>query len=1020
MGFKSIIVSPVIRPDQDYTRRELWHLKQEIKRKFTLYGISHCNYLLLIPESSFYGYDSNFAIIDFKTKESAEKALRAVETGTITINKQQITARPLHLRNTPINILPDNCLLEIFNNLSTYEQLKLSGVCKRWADVSRQLWRKTTRIDLRENTLVHKNKQYLINSGSHLKEIYCYDDHGFKTITDHCRNVENMALEFRKYTKRKGLDQPCIRYERQALQQFSRLTRLLLKIRIPQYTYFSFLQELPRTIIEIHLFNDLDNSSTTEDRWLDREARQAKISEKRNIYGRKTLDLSGLSNIQALTLNSYHLDDDSVIGLERLKKLSHLNLDKCYLSKHLLGKLETTTNLEHLSLKLTIIDYDDMCLILKRNDHLKYLCLPLITDWKDARIWLRALRLEHLKVLCWNDADNKIRESSGASTTIEYIEHHNVGLSDRRTRLMLENFPNLKVFKRTGWWGSSSDWFISDVKQIVLARPNKAPMRYYHNSRYRRSDERYIPWENHSSDNFEHNEVVSTDDAKILRCNEWDGWYIQDSPAAGAADEELKSQQEVKSKGSDDPQESTCPSTIQELSDDSLNTIFHQLSLDNKLKAAEDCNRWKMILEQNWESCKKFDVRELSCHESRERCMIKWGKYFEEIYTYKSCGFSWLRDHCPNVKSLGLDFRVKKCKCKPLIRKERYSLRSLQPILMRLKHLTHIMLRDAPVFQSDFLENLPEGMREIHVFNRSHVRLGEHSQEEDSGVTSDLITRREISMCKYRDLRALTLVEAQAITQPYELSRKNPVKISGLENLEELIYLRMNGVAIAGESDNPLGDVKKLEYLSMPLSALSSENFQSLIGNNRHIEYLDISDDFNGVSISKLMPVFTLERLRYLRAINIPSKESELEGFKDLPQEIHFDGLQNLEIIDCQGSGGISNDLFLRILGCSLHLRVASVRVTEPDFAEELIAIAESNVMARWGRSPDIRLFLGVEGFRLCNNLELQGDGVVLSDVPHPDYYSRVEKNYWEGWRTMDGGRTTAESISGLLNVFDN
>ncbi|XP_015113253.1 uncharacterized protein LOC107038584 [Diachasma alloeum] len=1004
MGFISIVVSPVIRADQDYHRRELWHLKQEIKDVFKKYNSTTCSYLLRNFESSFYGYQDNFAIVDFKKKECAARALKAVENGEISINRLTITAKPIELTHCPIDRLPDNCLLELFEHLSTYEQLKLSSVCKRWGKVSRSLWRTTAKIDLRNKSLVHKNKKYIINSGSHLKDIYCYDDYGLKIIGDHCKNLESIAIEFRKYMTRRGLDRACIQYEGQTLQQFANLTRLMLKIRTPQYTYFSFLQNLPSTMIEIHLFNDIEKPESGRERWMIRKEKLAKFAEPRAKYGRKTLDLSRFTNLRALTLRCYHLDDDSLIGLEKLEKLICLRLDRSHMSKLTIGKLKFFTNLEHLSLKRCSVDYDDMWLILKRNRNLKYLALPQMSDfYDDEKIWLRALELEHLKVLCWVDIERKIRESSGRSTTIEYIELHDVCLSDRRTLLLLEDFPNLKVLKRTGFYGYPSDWYLSDVRNVIMSRPDKAPMRYYHEPRVRRSTERYIPFPSFNSENFEHSEVVSAEDARIFRCNEWDGWYIEDSSASPDPPKTID----------DQPVESmtTSPSIIEELSDDCLNRIFNHLPLDDELTAAEVCRRWKEVLGEKWENCKKLDVRELSCHENREKCMVQCGKYFEDVYTYKSCGFSGIKAHCPNVKSLGLDFGIKRCRCRPSSRKERYSLRSLQPTLMGLKHLCRIMLRDAPVFQSDISEHLPESLEEIHVFNRRPMSFEESTepQQEDNASVLDL--------SRYSKLRALTLIEAQV--NYLEPSRKS-VRVIGLENLEELIYLRVSRVVISEESGDPLRNVKKLEYLSMPLSTLSADNFRALIENNRNLEYLDITDNFDGVPISKFLPVLSLRRLRYLRMVNIAAPGPEHIGFHDIPEEIEIDGMQCLEIFDCKGPEGLPNDLFLRIIGASQNLKIVNVSVIDGNLAEELLAVAGSNVFARRGLNTRVKAFVGMEGFRLSRNLGLHVDGVILSEVPPQNYCVMVERSYWGGWSTQGDKGNTSNLLSELFKVINH
>lgn len=358
-----------------------------------------------------------------------------------------------------------------------------------------------------------------------------------------------------------------------------------------------------------------------------------------------------------------------------------------------------------------------------------------------------------------------------------------------------------------------------------------------------------------------------------------------------------------------------------------------------------------------------------------------------------------------NVKSLGLDFGVKRCRCTPSS-KERYSLRSLQPILMRLENLSRIMLKDAPVFQSDVLQCLPERLEEIHLFNRWSIR------SEEAGETN-------LDLSRYSKLRALTLIEVQG-----QLSSSRTTKVIGLEALEELIYLRVSGVTISEEAGDSLKNITKLKYLSIPMLTLSADQFVALIENNRNLEYLDISDDLNEVQISQFLPVLTLQRLKCLRMINTSAStpdDQDSENFLDVPAEFEFlDRMRHLEILDCEGLYALPQDLFLQLIGVSPNLKMLNISVIGAQFAEEMLAVVESNVMARRERKPDIRVYVGLRGFKLMSNLGLHAEGVTLCDVPPQKYCEIGERCHWEGWGTQDGGGSTLRLCSQLLKCIHN
>ncbi|XP_063990356.1 uncharacterized protein LOC135169346 [Diachasmimorpha longicaudata] len=990
MGFKSIIVSPVIRPDQDYHRRELWSLKQQIRSQFKKYGTTSCTYLLRNSESSFHGYRDNYAIVDFKKRECAAKALTAVENGEISINRLTITATSIELTYCPINTLPDCCLLAIFKNLSTYERLKLSSVCKRWSEVSRFLWRTTTKIDLRNNSRVNQNKKYIMNSGSHLRDIYCYDNHGLKIIGDNCKNLENVAIEFRKYTTRNGLDYPCIKYHSQTLENFSNLTRLMLKIRTSQYAFFSFLQNLPSTMIEIHLLNGFPDVDVFSLQWSDRDPALKNFSNLREIYGRKSLDFTRFTNLRALTLKRYHFTEDSLIGLETLEKLTCLCLDNSKLSQIHSEQLKLLRNLERLSLRRVTMKYEDIAVILMNNPMLKYLALPkMANEMLNERAWQSALELRHLKVLSWVDIENKIRET-GSSTTVEYVELHNVTLSDRRTTQLLDNFPMLKCLKKTGTY--YSNYSTSTIAFFIERRVDKSPFKYYH-------DPVRMTLNPFGSENFTPSEVVSAEDGRLFRCNEWDGWYIEDSPDIRALRKPLD----------EAPMEpmTTISLMLEKLPDNCLKRIFYHLPLDDKLTAADVCRRWKKLLGENIEKCRKLDVRELSSHENMKKCIAQYGKYLHDIYIYKSCDLSTIKTHCPNVTDLKVDFTMKECKCKRRWRKEGYNFFRLEPMLMEFKNLRRVMLKDAPIFQTNLLQYLPQCMEEIHVFNRCPMWFVKKMQ------AIAISPHATLDVSRYPKLRALTLVH----TERTERESSSPsIKIFGVEKLTELIYLKVSGVIISEDSIDQLKSIRNLEYLSVRLPAVPALNVRSVIEANVDLQYLEITGEIENIPLEVFQQVFTLQRLKVLRLVD-DNIHDAAEIVRGVPLDPSFlIHMPQLEYLDCEGFSTLSEEFFLQLIGTSPKLRMLNVPVTNVNFVEELVAVAESNLIARGRRNGKIKAFVGARGFKFCKNFRVHADGVVIDKALPIRYRRAVQTDHWEMWSTYNG----RSNIPGLLTQLED
>ncbi|XP_015125099.1 putative RNA-binding protein EEED8.10 [Diachasma alloeum] len=312
-------------------------------------------------------------------------------------NEEQVSVQQIPQDDSPIQVLNDDCLIEIFLYLPIADRIRMERVCKRWQALSQESWRSVKRLDLvrgnwglspkirLQNIDTSTLRKVLIKCGQFLTHLdlskyphllgsstltivgkFCpnlqcinvkaleLSPSGIASLMTNCQNITKFVM--------KSLTGPCENY----LSQLFMVNKKLVKVEIEdEHVIGKCLGQLPTdTVEEIHLILCTSVLSTYFDAALQK-----------------------FPSLKKLTLNTcVCLTDSSLKTIGKIETLTHLELSGNYptFSASSMNHLTNLSNLEHLNLCHNIVVTDEFLINLsgscKKLNHLDITGCEAITN----------------------------------------------------------------------------------------------------------------------------------------------------------------------------------------------------------------------------------------------------------------------------------------------------------------------------------------------------------------------------------------------------------------------------------------------------------------------------------------------------------------------------------------------------------------------------------------------------------------------------------------------------------------
>ncbi|XP_015117818.1 uncharacterized protein LOC107041680 [Diachasma alloeum] len=253
---------------------------------------------------------------------------------------------------SPIQMLPDDCLEEIFLRLSPRDKFSVELVSKRWNEIGRKTWSNVTSVTS-DDWYCHCLWRTVVSKAANsVKNVYVdveeNADKYVAPVADKCEHLKCLKCILARVDYG-----PCVPHMSVLIQKNQNLRRFEL--------YFG--EEVKNRDVDfIHLL-----SSQVER--LDLRSLDAYLCLP------TTTVLSKFSNLQVLILEMFDITENMLKGIGNVNSLKQLTLDTCIVHSSNFEDIAALTKLDYLSLRCTEIADTLFARILSNNKGLKYLSI---------------------------------------------------------------------------------------------------------------------------------------------------------------------------------------------------------------------------------------------------------------------------------------------------------------------------------------------------------------------------------------------------------------------------------------------------------------------------------------------------------------------------------------------------------------------------------------------------------------------------------------------------------------------
>uniref|UniRef100_A0A0C9RWE0 C02F5.7_1 protein n=1 Tax=Fopius arisanus TaxID=64838 RepID=A0A0C9RWE0_9HYME len=173
--------------------------KKKLERVLAMYGPVRCTYLWADETHSSPPPDiiDNFAHVYYKNEEDAVRASQAASNHEVQLDDCILTLTLVSRSLISIDILDNDCLLQIFSKLDLEDRLRIEEVCPHWKELAQHSWSSMKRLDLEFVSVTEAQfETYLIKCGEYLEELVCkiVSAYSIALITTHCENLKALDL----------------------------------------------------------------------------------------------------------------------------------------------------------------------------------------------------------------------------------------------------------------------------------------------------------------------------------------------------------------------------------------------------------------------------------------------------------------------------------------------------------------------------------------------------------------------------------------------------------------------------------------------------------------------------------------------------------------------------------------------------------------------------------------------------------------------------------------------------------
>ncbi|XP_063976833.1 uncharacterized protein LOC135162376 [Diachasmimorpha longicaudata] len=366
-------------------------------------------------------------------------------------------------RNVSINNLADNCLENIFRDLSFADKLNAEAVCKRWKFLCRKSWKTVTSLNLLKHEQHRTDYDSLSSEQKNIQSIAkllkrCGDYLKVLKIGNPCHyTMLPFVFKYCRVLRELTISLPPVGNDLSGISEIPTLRKFCLT-EMSSDSQAAIFKILPPELLELHLMTR-DSQNKNE------------VEEYVNFPRDSDQYLNYLENLHNLLLSGFHLEGWVENMINRNVNIRTLALSLCSIESEKFF-FYGLVNLESLLLDSVYpVDNNFIAILSECCEQLTTVNLifcPYVTDIGVMFLW----RLSHLRYLCLHYMLNISDVCLSGFASLKMLICHNcLNIRDSGLIALLEVSPELKTLVVTG----------TSVTSAVLMAANEVSKKFVDN-----------------------------------------------------------------------------------------------------------------------------------------------------------------------------------------------------------------------------------------------------------------------------------------------------------------------------------------------------------------------------------------------------------------------------------------------------------------------------------------------------------------------------------------------------------